>query len=29
MGLAVRAPTVYEAMLPAVGDLARTIGVKS
>jgi hypothetical protein len=29
LGLAVRAPTVYEAMLPPVGDLARAIGVKS
>jgi hypothetical protein len=29
MGLANRAPTIYEAMLPPVGDVARIIGVKS
>ncbi|WP_300611074.1 hypothetical protein [Trebonia sp.] len=29
MGLANRAPSAYQAMLPPVGDLARAIGVKS
>jgi hypothetical protein len=28
MGLASRAPTAYEAMLPAVGDLAHAIGLR-
>jgi hypothetical protein len=29
LGLANRAPTAYEAMLPPVGDLARTIGLRA
>jgi hypothetical protein len=29
LGLASRAPTAYEATLPAVGELARTIGLRS
>lgn len=29
MGLADRAPTPYEAPLPALGDLARVIGLKT
>jgi hypothetical protein len=29
LGLAVRAPTAFQAMLPPVGDLARVIGLRS